>query len=135
MDTNENKKLIRRYIEERWNERKLRLIDELVAPNFLLHTPTGDIDLPTFKEAIGGYLQSFPDSHVKLEDVLADGDKVAIRYTFSGTHSADFMGVMATGRRTLCSGMAFYRIVDGRIVEGWFVEDTLGLLQQLGMDH
>ncbi len=131
MENNKKKLLIRRYIEERWNERKLWLTDELVAPSFVLHTPAGDIGLATFKEGVAGYLQSFPDSKVKLEDVLVDGDKLAIRYTFTGTHSGDFMGIKATGKPTLCSGMAFYRIAGDRLAEGWFVEDTLGLLQQL----
>jgi predicted ester cyclase len=107
----------------------------LVAPSFVLHTPNGDIDLSTFKEAVNAYLLAFPDSQVILEDVLADGDRVAIRYTYSGTHSADFMNVKATGEKTHCNGMAFYRIISGQIVEGWFVEDTLGLLQQLGAGH
>ena len=132
MDSHENIALIRKYIEERWNRRKLSLIDELVSADFILHTPSGDIDLATFKEAIRSYLESFPDSHVVIEDVLADGNRVAMRYAFSGTHSAEFMGIKATGKRTLCSGMAFYRIADERIAKGWFVEDTLGLLQQLG---
>jgi predicted ester cyclase len=102
MEPNENKRLIRRYIQERWNQRKLWLTDELVAPSFVLHTPDGDIDLATFKEAVGAYLLSFPDSQVILEDVLADGDRVAIRYTFSGTHSADFMNVKATLENLPC---------------------------------
>jgi hypothetical protein len=131
MDPHENITLIRKYIEDRWNQRKLWLIDELVAPSFVIHTPIGDIDLPTLKDGITSYLQSFPDSSVDLEDILAHGDKVAIRYSFTGTHSGDFMGVKATGKKTLCTGMAFYRIANRRIVEGWFVEDTLGLLQQL----
>jgi predicted ester cyclase len=135
MDLKENKILIQRYIEERWNQRKSWIIDELVAPNFVLHTSDGEIDLATFKEAIAGYLEAFPDSHVVLEEVLSEGDQVAIRYTFIGTHSAEFMGVKATGINTRCSGMAFYRIIDGRIIEGWFVEDILGLLQQIGEGH
>ena len=131
MSTEHNKALIRRYIEERWNARKLWLTDELVSPNFVLHTPSGDVGLAAFQTAITAYLHSFPDSAVSIEDMVAEGDRVAIRYNFSGTHQGEFMGVAATGKHALCSGMAFYRVVAGRLVEGWFVEDTLGLLEQL----
>jgi predicted ester cyclase len=131
MSTEPNKILVRRYIEERWNERKLWLTDELVSPVFVLHTPSGDLDLSAFNEAIVAYLRSFPDSHVSIEDVVAEGDRVAIRYSFRGTHRGEFMGVAMTGNHTLCVGMAFYRVAGGRLAEGWFIEDTLGLLEQL----
>ncbi len=131
MSTEQNKALMRRYIEERWNARKLSLTGELVSPDFVLHTPSGDVGLAAFQAAITAYLQAFPDSAVSIEDMVAEGDRVAIRYRFSGTHRGEFLGVAATGKQTLCSGMAFYRVAGGRLAEGWFVEDILGLLEQL----
>lgn len=131
MSAEPNKILLRRYIEERWNQRKLWLTDELVSPDFVLHTPSGDVSLSAFNEAITAYLASFPDSHVSIEDLVAEEDRVAIRYSFKGTHRGEFMGIAMTGKHTLCVGMAFYRVAAGRLAEGWFVEDMLGLLEQL----
>ena len=131
MSAEANKALLRRYIEERWNERKFGLTDELVSPDFVLHTPSGDLNLSAFNEGIAAYLDSFPDSHVSIEDLVAEEDRVALRYSFKGTHRGEFMGIAMTGKHTLCVGMAFYRVAAGRLAEGWFVEDTLGLLEQL----
>ena len=131
MSAEANKILLRRYIEERWNERKFGLTDELVSPDFVLHTPSGDVNLEAFNEAIAAYLGSFPDSHVSIEDLVAEEDRVAMRYSFRGTHRGEFMGIAMTGKHTFCVGMAFYRVAAGRLAEGWFVEDTLGLLEQL----
>ena len=78
MSAEANKILLRRYIEERWNERKFGLTDELVSPDFVLHTPSGDVNLEAFNEAIAAYLGSFPDSQVSIEDLVAEEDRVAM---------------------------------------------------------
>jgi steroid delta-isomerase-like uncharacterized protein len=79
------------------------------------------------------YYGAFPDFELSLDDMLAEGDEVATRWSFTGTHQGDLMGVPATGRQVRASGMTIQRVSDGKIVEGWTIFDTMGLMQQLGV--
>jgi steroid delta-isomerase-like uncharacterized protein len=84
------------------------------------------------RKSIAALRAAFPDIHFDLEDVLAEGDKVVIRWTCTGTHRGEFRGIAPTGKRVSFPGMNIYRLRDGKIVERWGVEDGLSLLQQLG---
>jgi predicted ester cyclase len=81
----------------------------------------------------GGFRAAFPDIHVAVEDVIANGDKVVVRLTFSGTHTGPLMGMPPTGKFVTITGIAIDRIQNGKIVEHWVNRDDLGMLQQLGM--
>lgn len=82
---------------------------------------------------IGGFLAAFPDFHATIEDMVAEGDKVVVRVTATGTHQGDFMGIPATGKPFKYQEIHIARIADGKMAEHWGVEDTLGMLQQLGV--
>jgi steroid delta-isomerase-like uncharacterized protein len=77
-------------------------------------------------------LNGFPDFRLTVEDEIAAGDKVAARWTMTGTQEGEAFGVPATGKQVIHSGMTFYRLSNAKIVEIWFLADTLGMLQQLG---
>ena len=134
-DAEKNETVIRRFIEECLNQRKIDLVDELFSPNYVNHAATSDIepDLEGYKRRIGYMLQGFPDLHVEIEDLFGVGDKVAVRLTASGTHCAACMGIPATGTHATWTALAIYQIAGGRIVQRWENRDDLGLMQQLGV--
>ncbi len=84
------------------------------------------------KRGVASRRAAFPDIHVTIEDILAEGDKVAARLAFVGTHQGPFQGIEATGKRVQWSGIWMYRIADGRLVERWHRYDMPGLLRQIG---
>ena len=134
MSTDENKAVVRRFIEEGINGRRLEVIDEAFAPDFVWHGGAfGEVQgLETFKQAIGPFFAAFPDLSVSLESLTAEDDRVAARFGVQATHEGEFMGVAPTGRRVTWAGHPLYRFEDGRIVEEWFFEDHVSLLRQLG---
>ncbi len=131
----ENKTLARRFFEEVASQQKLDLIDELFAPEYVLHDPANP--MVQNREALKGFLMghyaAFPDAKWTVEDVMAEGDKVTVRWTFSGTHQGDLMGIPPTGKHVAMSGISVYRIADGKIAEEWAVADVMGFMQQLGV--
>jgi steroid delta-isomerase-like uncharacterized protein len=132
----ENKAVVRRFLEEAWNERNFDLIDELVAPDARHHDPTDPPDLPPGPEGEKQLLQAqqsaAPDARIEIQDMLAEGDEVATRWTVYGTHEGEFMGIEPTGNEIEIDGIQIDRIEDGQIVEKWVLYDALGLLQQMG---
>jgi steroid delta-isomerase-like uncharacterized protein len=116
-------------------ERISRTIDELVAPDALIRTPlpieaTGP---QVLKEVFARLLEAFPDLHVTIEDVIAEGDKLVSRNTVTGTHLGDYMGHPATGRPVTYNEIFIFRLADGRIAETWGVVDVLSQMKQLGL--
>ena len=129
-----NKAVVRRYLEEAWNDRNPGAIDELVTEEFVDHhlppeLPSGPTGVKMWYNAAVG---AFPDCHISREDVIAEGDRVVTRFTFSGTHEGEFMGVPATGRQFSITAIAIARIADGKLVEWWENADVMSLMQQLG---
>jgi predicted ester cyclase len=114
----ENKALFRRMFEEALNQGNISLIDELVAPDFVEHE-----ELPP----------GIPPGREAVKDVIAEGDKVVARSTWSGTHQGEFMGIPATGKRVSFGVIDIMRFADGVVVEHWGQMDNLGMLQQLGV--
>lgn len=134
MSTQENKALLRRLFKEVWNEGNLATVDELLAPDYVLHDPAKLVRGPEgFKAYVSAFRAAFPDLHATIEDQIAEGDKVAMRFTGHATHKGEFQGIAPTGKQIMLTGINIQRIVDGRIVENWVNLDTLGLLQQLGV--
>lgn len=135
----ENKELVRRYYEEAFNEERFDLLDELIAPDVVNHDPLSDETLTPeeargfegFRRHVEAAYEGFPDAHVTIEDLIAEGDRVAVRFTFEGTHEGRFGGIESTGKRVSGTNMGFYRIEDGKIVERWLETDNLALLEQL----
>ena len=134
MSVENNKALIRRLYDEVFAKWNLGVVDDLVGPEFVGHemppgTPPGPVG---FKQFYGWLRSAFPDLRYVVDDVIAGGDKVVVRWTWHCTHSGDFMGVPPTGKQATVSGMAIYRLARGKCVERWVELSLLGLLQQLG---
>ncbi len=133
MTKQENEAIVRRTWEELFNKGNLAAADELIAANFMNHAAPGAPPGPaSFKQLVTFYRSAFPDAQFTIEDLLADGDKVVMRNTFSGTHRGPFMGIAPTGRRVSQEQIHIVRVASGQVVEHWAVRDDLSLLQQLG---
>jgi steroid delta-isomerase-like uncharacterized protein len=130
------KATVRRGFEEVWNQGREAAIDELFSAVAVAHG-LGDSELDVhgpaeFKPFVANIRGSIPDTHIRVEDILSEGDRVAVRVTLEGTHTGQGLGVPPTGRRVSIQGIMIVRIVYGQIVEGWNSYDQLGLLRQIG---
>jgi steroid delta-isomerase-like uncharacterized protein len=134
MSAEANKALIRRYYEELWNRWDLAVADEIIADDL---TFRGSLAVTVrgrdgFKQYVALVRSAFPDFHNTIEELVAEGDRVAARLKYRGTHQGDLFGMAPTGRKVSYAGAAFFRITEGKIVNGWILGDILGLLRQLG---
>ena len=136
MTTQQNKDLVRRYVENVLNQGDLAEADELVAPDAVMYhagAPGPIRGLDAIKLFVTAFRVSFPDLRSPLEDMVTEGDRVMVRFTWSGTQRGDFQGIPPTRRRFTVTGSGLYRIQDGKIAEVWAEFDTLALLTQLGV--
>lgn len=134
MATEENKALLRRFIEI-WNTGDLAMADEFVSAGLMDHSlPPGlPAGLAGFKLLVGGFRAAFPDLRITIDDLMAQGDKAAARVTFRGTQQGEFQGIPATGKSFTMGAIGILRFKAGEIVEHWATLDLLGLLTQLGI--
>jgi steroid delta-isomerase-like uncharacterized protein len=133
MSTKENKAIIRRNYEEAFNDGNLSVLDEIVAPEFILHgAPPGSTGPEVLRQAMRSLRTAFPDGHMTVEDLIAEGDKVVARLTLRGTHSGDFQGIPPTGKQVTMTGISISRITDNKIQEYWSNRDDLEVMRQLG---
>ncbi|UFP96175.1 ester cyclase [Gloeobacter morelensis MG652769] len=135
MSAEANKALVRKFYEEVFNRRNLALADELVTPDGINHaTPPGvpSVGPSGIRFVVSMLTEGFPDHHHAIEDLFAEGDKVAMRCTFSGTHTGGILGLPPTGRAFRQQQMHILRIEGGKLAEHWAVRDDLALMQQLG---
>ncbi len=131
MSLEKNKAIARRYQEEVWGKGDLALIDELVAADFVDHSLPAGMD-PRFtgaKRAVKGALDAFPDGQWTVEDLIAEGDKVVIRWKMQATHEHEFRGIAPAGKPVTVTGITILRIAGGKIVERWVNWDSLALRQ------
>ena len=110
-------------------------LDETLAPNFVAHAPgaPAPMNRDAFKQFAAALRTGFPDLRHTIDDIMAEGDKVATRFTARGTHLAPFQGIPPTGKQVVFTGMIVDRVSGGKIVEKWFEFDAVGLMQQLGV--
>jgi predicted ester cyclase len=137
MSAKDLKALTRRFLEEH-NKGKaaaMAVIDELYATNIVYHGGGGEEirGLKDYKQSTSESYNVSPDLHFTIDDMVVEGDKVAVRFTLTGTHKGEFMGRPPTNKKLTMWGINIYRVVDGKFVEGWERADTLGLMQQLGL--
>ncbi len=135
MSTEDNKALIRRFYEEVFNKRNLAALDDFYSPDHIDHTlPPGlPVGPEGTKQAIATMLAGFPDLRITIEDMIAEWDKVVTRFTTHGTQQGALGSVPPTGKRVAVSTIGITRIVGGKIVEDWGLDDRLSMLQQLGL--
>jgi steroid delta-isomerase-like uncharacterized protein len=135
--TESHKRVVRRFYIEAWNNKKLEILEETHHPNWTHQDPSNPEDMHGGPEGnrarLAQVMAAFPDIHYTLEDLIAEGDRVVVRFTVTGTHQGVFAGIPATGKQVRMSGIIIHRIQDGKIIEDWVVRDTLGLMQQLGV--
>jgi steroid delta-isomerase-like uncharacterized protein len=136
MSAEENKEVVRRFWGVWEEDDFIELIDELLAPDYVNHSP-GTPDQPAGPEGVKAIVSMFrngmPDLRVTIDDMIAEGDKVATRYTVEGTHEGELFGVPPTGRRVSIESMTVERVSGGQIIEHRRITDTLDMMQQLGV--
>jgi steroid delta-isomerase-like uncharacterized protein len=131
----QNKGVIRRFVDEVQNQKNWDAFDELNHPDFVnLSAPPG---VPSDREGgkvfLAGFLNAFPDCRFEIDDQIAEGDQVVTKKTFHGTHTEDFMGIPPTGKEVTLQFVDIMRVRDGQIVEHWLCMDQLNFMQQLGV--
>ena len=130
MSLEENKAIVRRAIES-LNKQDLSLLDDLATPNYFDHIFKQGLEW--IKQSLAMFWKGFPDFHVAIEDMVAEGDKVWVRVTFTGTHTGEYLGFAPTGKKISYKSVTIKRVVDGKMVEGWTVNDMLDFYKQLGV--
>jgi steroid delta-isomerase-like uncharacterized protein len=132
----EREALARRVFEDGFTEGRLEVLDEVMSDDFVMHdpqVPQGDLRGPAAaRDVITTYRDAFPDLRMTIDDVVEQGDRVALRWTATGTHGGELNGLAPTGRSVTVTGMSIERIAGNRVAETWTNWDTLGLLQQIG---
>jgi steroid delta-isomerase-like uncharacterized protein len=125
-----NKAIVRHWIKE-LDKHNFEIMDEIVSPDVTFHFPGNTMTFDAYKQFVNAVYEGLPDLHHEIEDMIAEGDRVAMRVTDSGTHNGVFMGVPPTGNKVTVSAMAIFRLAEGKIVEGWEEMDMQNLMQQL----
>jgi steroid delta-isomerase-like uncharacterized protein len=133
MSTEQNKAIVRQFLEDYTPA----AVDDLLVPNYIHHDPSLP---PEFQRGRDAYKQinsmfhvAFPDLKVTVEDLVAEGNKVAARWTWDGTQRGEMMGIPPTHKQVTATGTSIHRVAEGKIVESWFNFDALGMMQQLGV--
>ena len=132
----ENKRISRSVVEEIFNRGNLDIVDEVVDPGYVGHDPASPEEIrgpEGLKQLAQGYRSAFPDIQVTVDEQLAEGDRVATRWSARGTHQGELFGIQPTGKQTTVTGLTIDRYSGGKIVESWDNWDTFGLMQQLGV--
>jgi steroid delta-isomerase-like uncharacterized protein len=132
----DNKAIVRRLYEEVWNKRRLELVDEIISPSHALHDPNltdSSVGPDAYKRQVSRFISGIPDLRFTIEDIVDEKEKLAVAWTISGTHTAEFMGIPATNKKVYVEGITINHIVDGKIMDSYISWDTFGMMQQLGV--
>lgn len=134
------KHIIKRFVEELWNARRLDVADQIFSEDCVTHQlRSGVLPEPAhrgpqaMKEHISGWLMSFPDLRFNIEQMIAEGDLVVSQLVMEGTHQGTWMGISPTGKRLHIRMITIHRIANSKITEDWVLVESLGLFQQLGV--
>ena len=135
MSTEQNKTIARRYAEELqdfWRTGDLSFVDRIFDSNYIQHVPGVPASM-SVKQIFAALRAGIPDFQTTIEDLIAEGDRVAVRISWQGTHKGELMGIPPTGKHVKVTEMQIYRMTNGKIVERWVESDVLGMMQQLGI--
>jgi steroid delta-isomerase-like uncharacterized protein len=135
MSTETNKAIVRREMEQVWNKHRVDLVEEFYTEDTVFHTPGFPplSGLEAMKKYVTVVLNAYPDIQVTIEDEIAEGDKVVVRWTMRATHQGELLGIPPTGKQITNAGISIYRLVNGKIAEEWFWPDNLNSFQQMGV--
>jgi len=138
MSEDANRKLFQRYFDEVTNKGNLDLVDEMFAPNYAHHDPAnpdpGHVGgVEDVKFHLSALRRAFPDITFRVDDMIAQGDDIVVRWTADCTHTGDYFGIPPTNKSATITGMNTWHMADGKAAEGWVNRDDIGLLQQLGV--
>jgi steroid delta-isomerase-like uncharacterized protein len=131
--SDQNEKIVRHAYEDGINQGDVQLHIDAFAPGYVNHFGGRDLDAEQFRKVYEDFRAGFSDLHTTIELIFSDGDHVAVRHRYEGTHDGTYMGVPPTGRRVLCTANDLYRMEDGWIVEEWSEFDMFALLRQIGV--
>ena len=134
MSTEQNKAIVRRAFEQLYDQRHVEVMDELWAEEFIHHVSGKEEGWAAWRESMRRFFSSgpAPDLHLAIEDMIAEGDKVVLRFTWSHTHTVPSLDAAPTGKYISWTGISINRLSDGKIVEEWANFDDLGRQRQLG---
>jgi uncharacterized protein (TIGR02246 family)/steroid delta-isomerase-like uncharacterized protein len=132
MSIEHNKTLARRYWDEVINQRKVAVIDEIFAADYVQHHVGIPPGIAGIKQFVEGAMVAFPDQHATIEDIRTDGDRVITRTTIRATHSGPFRGIPPTGRTVVIEVIDIWRVENGKLQEHWGIFDNLSFMRQLG---
>ena len=129
-----NKRIVSQFFELLGRHDTERMEQLLVSSTQYSFHPSGmpPLDWNAHKQLLAAITRAFPDLHHNIKDMVAEGDKVAVRLNVTGTHLCEFQGIPPSGRKLSLDEMAFLTIIDGRITEGWITSDTMNFMQQIG---
>jgi steroid delta-isomerase-like uncharacterized protein len=127
--------IVRRILDQAFNQGDLDIVDELVAADVATHIASWGVPASRlgFKQMIANLHSAFPDLHCTIDDEISEGDKLAAHWTMRGSHKGAFFGNPPTGRLVEAQGIIFARTEKGWIVEDWILIDQIGILQQIGV--
>lgn len=132
----QNKAIVHRMLDQLYNEHRPDLIPEFFTEDLVVHIGRASSDsavgIEGFTDRVTTALTAFPDIQIAVDDEIAEGDKVACRWTVTGTHQGEFGDIPPTGKVVTRAGVAIYRLVNGKIAENWLFADDLDFMRQLG---
>jgi steroid delta-isomerase-like uncharacterized protein len=128
-----NKQVVRQFFEDADRHDIERMGQLVSSTNYLFHFPgIPPMDWNTHKQFFTGFITSFPDLRHEIVEMVAEGDKVAVRFNVTGTHKGELQGIPPSGKNVSFGAMDFITLIDGKIVEDWLNTDIMGLMQQIG---
>lgn len=131
----QNKAVVQRYWDGKWNERRPEILDELQTSDVVYHGTSMNMNgIEEYKQVYSSFLSAFHDTQLEVEDLIAEGDKVMSRVSLHYTHKGELEGIPPTGKVITVSAFTVFRLVDGKIAEEWEIIDELGMMHQLGME-
>ncbi len=135
MSIEENKAVVRRFFEELLSRDDIAVADELLSPGFRFYFAGSPdpMNLESYKEFLVARRAAFPNRRFVVEDMIAEGDKVSVRFTMRGTHKGEFRGIAPSGKEVTMTGIDTIRLSDGKMVEDRVEVDQLGMMRQLGV--
>ena len=131
----QNKEVVKRYWDGKWNARNPGILDELMKPDVVYHGTSMEMHgVEEYKQVYNMYRSGLHDTQITIEELIAEGDKVMTRLSMSAVHKGDLGGIPPTGKSMTSTVFTVFRLVDGKIAEEWEILDELGMMHQLGME-